>query len=234
VISFGQVETELYFEKFLKGGLLKKTQKTKLTNLVKLENRNGESEILPFKIKLTVNYINKNLFKNKMEIILDEIERGNKQTKEIQENILKKLPRRQLNLLVYCSFFDPNFIKLDILNTLFDEIVDSLESLSNDGLIEIDRANRGIKLHNLVQNEVQQYLENNSNDFEDKDEILNKIMTILNENSTNISNVTSNNDENASTIEQEYLQLKTIWEFIDSKSKQNIKIETDKKKNPIY
>jgi hypothetical protein len=229
VNSFGQVETELYFEKFLKAGILNKPQKTKLTNLVKLENRNGESEILPLKIKLTVNYINKNLLKNKMEIILDEIERDNKPTKEVQEYFLKKLPREQLNLLVYCSFFDPNFISLDLLNTLFNDIVDSLECLSNDGLIDIDRANRGIKLHNLVQNEVQQYLENNSNDFDSKAEILNKIMTILNENSTNISNVTSNNDENASTIEQEYMQLKTIWEFIDSKLKQNMKIETDKK-----
>jgi hypothetical protein len=171
VNSFGQVETELYFEKFLKGGLLNKPQKTKLKDLVKLENRNGESEILPLKIKLTVNFINKNLLKNKMEIILDQIERDNKPTKEVQEYILKKLPREQLNVLVYSSFFDPNFISLDILNNLFDEIVDSLESLSNDGLIDIDRANRGIKLHKLVQNEVQNYLEDNSNDFETKDEI---------------------------------------------------------------
>jgi hypothetical protein len=89
------------------------------------------------------------------------------------------MPKEQLNLLIYCSFFDPNFISLDLVNKLLDAKVESLESLSNDGLIDFEIEKRGIKLHKLVQNEVLNYYEKNSADFEKKEEILNMMSIVF-------------------------------------------------------
>ena len=203
--AFDQNETELYLSKFLKAGKLNDTQKNNLIELLKVDN-----QIFPLKLKLTINYINKNLIDKKLDDILEDIKQEPATSKQVQEYLFKNLPIRHLKMLIYCSFLDPNIISLEIVNKLFKETQETLENLSNDGLIELNLENRSIKIHRLVQNEICMFYEKNENNFENKFEILNHIVKVLDENTTEIQSDTLNNNEKSIKIGEEYIQIKHI------------------------
>ena len=208
--AFNLEETNLYLEKHLTVfNDLNITQKERLIELVKVKDK-----ILPTKLELTVLHINENLLGYEVNDLLNEM----KVNSNTLEYVFIRLPIKARQILAYCAFLDPSFISLNIINKIFGETevtTESLKQLAKNGLIELNERKKCVKLQRLVHEEIKECVKNNSQDIDELQVIVNKIIEALTEYAS--VEEASSKDKNAKAvlIEQKYAQVKWIIQIVD-------------------
>ena len=142
-------EINEYLDQCLRTKSLTPERREKLIEVVK----SAEAKVSQMKLQLTVNFLNGNLARSNLDVLLNEIKQDSVQNgyHEVQSHLFKPLPSQQQKILYYCSYLEPSFISMTILYKLFKEPDESLVNLRKDGLIEMDMVKRCVKMHKLVQ-----------------------------------------------------------------------------------
>ena len=161
---FNNQEANEYIRKYVKLSNISDLDLNILIDFVKVE-----AKILPLKLKLTVNFINKNL-RYKLEDIFKLIKEKSSKSKQVEEYLFRDLSSESKTVMAHLCFLDPDFIALDFYNKLFEQKYeetqeDPLINLNSSGLIDVDFDKRSIKMHRIVQDD---FLNFYFNDFAKK------------------------------------------------------------------
>jgi hypothetical protein len=181
-----------------------------------------ENKVLPYKLKLTVKYIEDTFSKYSclndcVKYIRTQSFAGTYLFKELSKT-------KSLSILAFCSYLDADKISLNLMQGMFKDFTDELiNKLISLGMLDVDYKKRKIIMHRLLQSEMRSFIRKNPNEFleDSKDEwtILNNLIKQLNSSLTKIDNSMMNNGTKLSEkIDLEYHQVKAILHYIDSKS----------------
>jgi len=208
--SFSLDEANVYLSENMKN--VDTLLKSRLIDLIRFEDK-----ILPLKLNLMVKYLEQRLVHSPntpLEQILAELDEKHDESpsKQLTQHLFKSLTVKAKRVLAYLSIFDPELIDLRYVGELDENVEESMLYLLASGLVELNLENGFVRLHRLVRFEMDNFRENNKNEFDAEKEMINKILDVLISVAIDIDRnvISSKNNSESYTIEKHYIQIKSF------------------------